>query len=126
MKADLSINDLAGSKILANFADSVFAIGKSQKDGNLRYLKQLKARSTDIVHDFYNVAVRGFEKDHNFLGFRYIETEEESDHLTTMSTSDRSELVDRVKTLSSQGKTQREIASELSIGLGTVNNYLKR
>jgi len=121
----ISLNDLAGSKILANFADSVFAIGKSQKDKNLRYLKQLKARSTDIVHDFYNVAVCGFEKEHNYLGFRYIETEEESEHLAIMSTSDRSQLVDRVKILTSQGKSQREIASELGIALGTVNKYLK-
>jgi hypothetical protein len=99
----ISLNDLAGSKILANFADSVFAIGKSQKDGNLRYLKQLKARSFDIVHDFYNVAVCMFEKDHNFLGFRHIENQEESEHLTTLSTSDRSVLVERVKMLSNPG-----------------------
>ena len=121
----ISLNDLAGSKILANFADSVFAIGKSQKDGNLRYLKQLKARSFDIVHDFYSVAVCMFEKDHNFLGFRHIENQEESEHLTTMSTSDRSKLVDRVKVLSSQGKSQRVIASELGIAVGSVNKYLK-
>lgn len=122
----ISLNDLAGSKILANFADSVFAIGKSQKDGNLRYLKQLKARSTDIRHDLYNVAVCVLEKEDNFLGFKYVDDEEEAEHLATMTKSDRSELVDRVKILSSQGKSQRQIAKELTISVGAVNKYLNR
>ena len=41
----ISKNDLAGSKHLANFTDSIFAIGESSKDKSLRYLKQIKARA---------------------------------------------------------------------------------
>ena len=41
---DITSNDLAGSKRLYNFFDSVFAIGKSAQDGGLRYVKQLKVR----------------------------------------------------------------------------------
>ena len=37
----ITSNDLAGSKRLYNFFDSVFAIGKSAQDGGLRYVKQL-------------------------------------------------------------------------------------
>lgn len=38
----LTINDLAGSKMLANFADNMFAIGASIRDKDLRYIKQIK------------------------------------------------------------------------------------
>lgn len=121
----ISINDLAGSKSLANFADSVFAIGKSQKDTSLRYLKQIKARSTLTTYDQYNVPVFTFEKRNNFLGFDFIECQEESEHLAPMSKSNRAELIDRAKALAGQGKRQREIAEELGIGASTVNKYLK-
>lgn len=36
----------------------------------------------------------------------------------------REHLVEQVKELASSGKSQREIAKQLNIGLGTVNNYL--
>ena len=48
-------NDLAGSKKLYNFFDSVFAIGKSAKDSNLRYIKQLKVRYGNYTYDSDNV-----------------------------------------------------------------------
>ena len=44
-------NDLAGSKKLYNFFDSVFAIGRSAKDSNLRYIKQLKVRYGAYTYD---------------------------------------------------------------------------
>jgi hypothetical protein len=43
----LSANDLQGSKMLINFCDSAFAIGKSSNDKDLRYLKQIKQRSKE-------------------------------------------------------------------------------
>ena len=121
----ISTNDLAGSKSIANFADSVFAIGKSKKDSDLRYLKQIKARSTNAIYDEYNVAVCVFEKKHNFLGFTYLECTEECEHLAPMGKIDRSERIEQVKVLLHQGKTQRQVAEALGIGVGTVNNYSK-
>ena len=47
----ITSNDLAGSKRLYNFFDSVFAIGKSAQDGGLRYVKQLKVRYGTFSHD---------------------------------------------------------------------------
>lgn len=121
----VSINDLAGSKILSNFADSVFAIGKSHKDTSLRYLKQLKARSTEISYSTDSVAVFRCEKPENFLGFEYIGCASEYDHLKALGDNDRAELVARVKALAREGKSQRAIARELGISLGAVNKYLK-
>lgn len=53
----LSINDIAGSKMLSNFCDSAFAIGQSSSDSSLRYLKQLKQRNTEQIYDSENVYV---------------------------------------------------------------------
>jgi hypothetical protein len=40
--------------MLINFCDSSFAIGENQETG-LRYLKQIKARNTEIKFDAENV-----------------------------------------------------------------------
>lgn len=48
-------DDLAGSKKLANFFDSIFAIGVAASDESTRYIKQLKARSVAIEHGASNV-----------------------------------------------------------------------
>jgi hypothetical protein len=122
----LSLDDLAGSKILSNFADSIFALGKSQQDANLRYLKQLKARSTDLIYRVDNVALLRFEKEHNFLGFEFVSCGNEYNHLAPQSSDQKALLIESVKRLSTQGKTQRQIAHELDIAVGTVNKYLTR
>jgi len=121
----ITVNDLAGSKSIANFADSVFAIGKSSRDSNLRYLKQIKARNTEIVYDDQNVAVCRFEKPHNLLRFEFVGCQDENEHLAPLTKSKRLDLMARARSLSAEGLTQREIATELGIGLGTVNKYLK-
>jgi archaellum biogenesis ATPase FlaH len=47
----LTINDLQGSKMLANFADNIFALGDSKIANDLRYLKHLKIRNAEIKYD---------------------------------------------------------------------------
>jgi hypothetical protein len=121
----LSLNDLAGSRILANFADSVFAIGKSSTDARIRYLKQLKVRSAELVYSADSVAVFQFEKVDNFLGFTFTGESSESEHLKIRTAVARDELIDRVHQLRVHGKTQREIAKQLEISVGAVNKYLR-
>ncbi len=121
----LSPNDLAGSKILSNLADTIFAIGKSSRDCNMRYLKQLKTRSTDLTHGAEDVAVFSFGKSNNFLGFEYICTASEYDHLKVTSESEKSELIKLVGSLSRQGLTQRAISKRVGISVGSVNKYVK-
>ena len=36
--------------MLINFCDSSFAIGESHHDPGVRYLKQIKARNTEIIY----------------------------------------------------------------------------
>lgn len=51
----LTIDDLAGSKLLSNFADNIIGFNKSRKDKDMRYFIQLKYRSLPIELDFKNV-----------------------------------------------------------------------
>lgn len=122
----VSINDLAGSKMLSNFCDSAFAIGQSSSDSNLRYFKQVKQRNTEQIYDSENVCVCQISKPNNFLEFEFINYDEERNHLKEFKKSDKEELIQQVKELSADGKTQREISAELSISLGVVNKYLNR
>ncbi|MBK9215677.1 MAG: AAA family ATPase [Chloracidobacterium sp.] len=128
-KRDLSrpitVNDLSGSKMLSNFADSIFAIGESQKDHIIRYLKQIKTRSSETIYHADNVCICQIEKPSNFLQFQFLNFGKEKEHLLEVSQKDKDALIQKAHDLHSQGKTQREIANELSVSLGKVNKMLK-
>ncbi|MEZ5016437.1 MAG: AAA family ATPase [Flavipsychrobacter sp.] len=119
-------NDLQGSKMLINFCDSSFCIGESNKTQGMRYIKQIKARNTEIVYHSENVLLCIVEKPSNFLQFAIMGTGEEREHLKTKTDdSDKAYLIQRCKEMTEEGWSQRHIASELGVGLATVNRYLK-
>ena len=118
-------NDLQGSKMLINFCDGCFAIGESTKDKSIRYIKEIKQRNEPIRYDAENVIVCEIIKPDNFLHFSFLEWGCESEHLRQMTATDRDDLIEQVKELSSQGKSQREISKQLGIGLVSVNSISK-
>ena len=124
MASPITQNDLAGSKKLFNFFDSVFAIGLSAKDTNLRYIKQLKVRAGAFEYDKDNVIVAEIVKENAFLHFNNIGYATEKEHLKEMSDNDQSELIEQAKQYQQQGKSQREIAKLLNISVGKVNKLL--
>jgi hypothetical protein len=81
----LTLNDLAGSRHLANFADSIFCIGRSTQGSDLRYIKQLKARFCSVADE---VLVCDLNKPYNFLGFEFIKQDYEQNHLMTKNEAD--------------------------------------
>ena len=117
-------NDLQGSKMLINFCDSCFTIGESQKDSNIRYLKQIKVRQKEFIYDNDNVCVCQIEKPYNFLKFGLINFSSEREHLKEISEKDKKDKILEVKELSKEGKTQRQISNILGISLGMVNKYI--
>lgn len=119
-------NDLAGSKKLYNFFDSVFAIGRSAKDSNLRYIKQLKVRYGNYTYDSDNVIVAAIEKVGTFLQFVNIGYATEKEHLKEPSEKDVSREIANIKLLSEQGKSIRDIANELNISKSKVGRILKQ
>lgn len=119
-------NDLQGSKMLYNFCDGCFAIGESFKSSQLRYIKELKQRNMAFKYDADNVIECEIAKPDKFLMFRFVGYGCENEHLRQLSGDERDTMIGRTKELSAKGKTQREIANELGISVGSVNNYLKK
>jgi Trp operon repressor len=112
--------------MLINFCDSAFAIGESAVDKNIRYLKQIKQRNTQQIYDADNVCLCQIIKPHNFLQFEFLTYGFERDHLKELASKDQENKIQLVKELSNQGKSQRQIAQELGMALGTVNKYLNK
>jgi hypothetical protein len=81
MTKPITKNDLAGSKMLINFCDSAFAIGESNRDPALRYIKQMKQRNCGHRYDADNVIEVEIKKEGSFLGFTLIGYGRERPHL---------------------------------------------
>lgn len=124
----ISVNDLAGSKHLANFADSIFAIGLSHKNAQARYIKHIKARATEKLYDTDYVMVCRIEKDFNFLGFTFQQFEHEKEHLRQLNEQEQSELERQILELYKENPSlsEREIAKQLDTNHKKVGRVLKR
>jgi hypothetical protein len=120
----LGRNDLQGSKMLINFCDSSFAIGESAKDQGIRYLKQIKARNTAIIYHAEEVLLGNVQKNGNFLQFEFLGTGNEREHLKTQSEKDKSVVVQKVKSLASDGLSLKEIAQIVGISKATAGRYM--
>ena len=121
-------NDLEGSKHLSNFADSIFAIGESCKDKSLRYLKQLKARATEVIYDSENIIVAEISQQHNFLAFEFMDFSNEREHLKQPSENEQADLDASILSLktSQPQLPDREIARQLNTNPVKVGRVLKR
>lgn len=108
-------NDLQGSKMLINFCDCSFSIGENHSDKHLRYLKQIKARSTEIVYDAENVCVCQIDKPLNFLLFEFLYYGNEREHLKQPTEKDIANLAESIVDLKQHGRSFREIGLELGI-----------
>lgn len=122
----LTIDDLAGSKLLSNLADNVIGFNKSKKDKNMRYLIQLKYRSLPIELDFKNVQELTLTSSDGWLHFEYGGYDEERAHLPR-SRDEKAELErDIVKELKQpNGSSCREIADKLGTSLSMVQRVAK-
>ncbi|MCM4169817.1 hypothetical protein KCTC52924_03596 [Arenibacter antarcticus] len=121
----LTKNHLSGSKMLINFCDSSFAIGKSSTLPSLRYLKQIKQRNTEEIFHSGNVAICEIIHENSFLGFHFIECDDEQNHLKTFSSDDVDDRNTIVLGLKKEGLTNTAIASQIGVSEGTVRNILK-
>ncbi len=131
-KRDLSkpitINDIQGSKMLINFADSAFAIGKSYKDSSIRYIKQVKQRNTEEIYGFENVIVCRLQKESNFLGFSFVGYERESVHLKDYTESERTQIEKQIIDFyeANTKMSHRQIAKAIGVNHMKVNRTLDK
>lgn len=121
----ISSNDLSGSSAVMNFIDSCFTIGKSSKDPKLRYIKQIKARNTDILFDSENIILAEIEKPRNFLSFSFTGYGNEKNHLKEINKNDKEAIKQKVFSLKKQGKSGREIARIVGLSHTSINKIYK-
>lgn len=122
----ISVNDLAGSKMLSNFCDSAFAIGKSTEDPKYRYLKQIKQRNTEHLYHTSNVIICSLEKDSNFLGFRFLFFDSELNHLKQPTNTDLDQRDAEMANLIGEGLSNVAIGERLDINEATVRKRRKK
>ncbi len=124
----LTAEHLQGSRMLSNFADSIFAMGFSSRGSEFRYLKGIKRRNTAARDAETEVAAIHIGRSGRFLGFTFDGYTDERSHAgwnRGESEDDRVALVKRIADLALEGLTQREIAKQLGISAATVNRCLK-
>lgn len=118
----ITISDLAGSAKIPNFSDCVFAIGKSIKSPDYRYLIQAKfSRSKREAFDSNNVLTLFKIKDYNFLKYNIEGTTIENEHLFP----DGDDLKLQAISLKSQGMSVRDIGEKLNVSKSTISNWTK-
>lgn len=130
MSSRLTQNSLAGSKRIANFMDSIFAIGKAPRLGSeWRYIKQIKTRSAEMLHGADNVIVACLCRENNRLSLVHVDTDREDNLIEDEESPSRSrgitpERRQQVIELSQQGKSQNEIARELKMSKRDVSRII--
>lgn len=128
INSPITIVDLAGSKHLSSFADSVSAIGKSTQGKNIRYWKQVKpSRSGELIFDTGNVIVLEIDKPDNFLTMKHIGFSSEWDHLKEETGNEETPpQVYEVIELLKQHQSYGDIAKKLGISKGTITKWKNR
>jgi DNA-binding NarL/FixJ family response regulator len=120
----LTADDLHGSKMLINFADSAFAIGQSGAVPGLRYLKQIKQRSGGQDYGAENVCIFSLQKQYGYLCFHFEGYATEQQHLRRHNRQQRLQLRQKAIALQSEGLSQRQIAAQLHLSAATINRLL--
>lgn len=120
----LTQDDLAGIKTYANLVDTVFAIGKSCKGPNIRYIKSVKGNRCEEQPG--TVGEYELRKDEDgFLDFVYLGESNECDHLPAMGGSNEARD-NHILELRKQGMSLKRISEEVGLGKTTVGDVIRR
>lgn len=122
----VSYRDIFANPRLFQFVDSCFAIVKSESDNNLFYLKQLKARNSEIEFGSDNVLLLKREKTGAFLHFKSVGRDDERKHLFSKKNKNDEWLRHNAVILQNQKLSLSEIAEKLSITKSKVFRLLKK
>lgn len=113
----LTQNSLAGSKKIANFMDSIFAIGLIASDtAHGRYIKQIKVRSSELQYGCNNVIIGELVKHGNFVKIEHQRFGIEADQLNSSTTSPSAEERECIRQ-----QKRKQIAARLRDGRSYVD-----
>ena len=121
----IQVKDLAGSAMVGNMFDAVFALNWSSNGSQCRYVKQLKIRTGEYQFGEESVlscSIKANETDGVF--FEFQSTSHEREHLeVSIDTASRDA---EIHELARKGLSQREIAKMVGLGKTRVGEILKR
>lgn len=103
---------LSGSKNIANFCDTMFALGKDANDPLIKYIKQTKFRDVEEFFNENNVIKTVIDKDTDmFLRHRYVELIKESTMLLKLydDETEKSMISEAAKLKVEQGYSWRQL-----------------
>ncbi len=116
----ITLNDIGGSKKIANFMDSVIAMGRSTQGEDVRYIKHLKGRNSIIKFGGDNVMVCRMTKDDGYVHLVPTGTSNERQHLRHNEPVD----VEQLRQLKAQGMTLRDIADRIGLSKSRIQQLL--
>lgn len=123
-KNPIEVRDILGSSVIANYADSIIAVGNSCEGDNIKYLKQLKSRSSIKISEVAVMEIA--EEPYLHFDFRYFDNEENHLPKKKVSRSSISPLIgNTVLRLKNEGLTVRGIAEQLGLSKSAVGRFLK-
>ena len=125
-KQPITQYDLAGSSKLISFFDAGIAIGKSVKDSETRYIKQVKVRTGPEMYGADNVLVYRLIQTDGFTHFEFKEYGRESDHLKENNSFAEMEDIQEVVELVGKKMSIREIARETGMSASTVHRRMRK
>ena len=121
----ISINDLNGSKMKSNFVDSVLYIGKSRQAENMRYISQLKCRSSENLFNEENVVECEIVKENAFLHFYFLGTlGSELDHIKQAPKINKSKRNSEILSMHAMGVSNVEIGRKYSLSEGAIRKII--
>lgn len=122
--APITLDNLSGSKNVANFIDSCFCIGQTRTEESEKlYIKQLKNRSSQIILNEEHVLVCSIEKgEDNFLFFKEEGYSKEKDLLK--GTASITPEKEKVYQLYKEYKSYRKIAKMTGISDKTIKKWV--
>lgn len=123
IRKPITTADLGGSKFIADFADTVSALGASSQGNEVKYLKLLKNRigeKSDEVATLHIVS-------EPYLHFEFIQMDDETGHLDKRNGRSvlTEEVKEKIKELHQKGFTIRQIANDIGESHSTVGRFVK-
>jgi hypothetical protein len=112
--------------MLMNFCDSAIAIGQSNANSSVRYLKQVKQRNTEQVYGESNICLCNINKPYNFLRYEFVQFGKEWEQLAKRKDkANDEELINKVLDLKAANCSLREIGKALGISHQKADRIIK-
>lgn len=122
----ISLCHLQGSMMKSNFCDSCWCLGKSVTQKNIRYVKQLKVRDSELIYDSENVLLYEISRDAGFLGFKEIGFGREEDLIRHGNNHTGDEKMHLIQKLKSEGLSNVKVAEALGCSEAAIRKWLKK